>query len=124
MIKRGKFGKFIACTRYPDCKASFKLPASGLIKALDKTCEACKHPMITVIRAGKKPQDVCINPDCPSKVSEGAKKQISENENKACSKCGEGKMVLRRSIYGSFLGCNKFPKCRSIMKLDIVVIPK
>ena len=118
MIKRGKFGKFIACTRYPDCKASFKLPASGLIKALDKTCEACKHPMITVIRAGKKPQDVCINPDCPSKVSEGAKKQISENENKVCNKCGDGKMVLRRSIYGSFLGCDKFPKCRNIMKLS------
>ena len=118
MKKRGKFGKFIACTNYPDCKATFKLPASGLAKALDKTCETCKHPMITVIRAGKRPQEVCINPDCPSKVSPEAKQKIAESENTKCAKCGEGVMVVRRSVYGSFLGCNKFPKCRNIIKLN------
>jgi len=117
MMKRGKFGRFIACSTYPDCKATFKLPATGLIKALNKPCETCKYPMVTVINGGKKPQEVCINPDCPSKVSENAQKQLKQNENHKCSKCGEGKMVQRRSIYGSFLGCDRFPKCRNIVKL-------
>ncbi len=118
MMKRGKFGRFIACSTYPDCKTTFKLPATGFVKALDKVCETCKYPMVTVIKSAKRPQEVCINPECPSKVSTGARKLISENENSVCKKCGEGKMVLRRSIYGSFLGCNKFPKCRNIIKLQ------
>ncbi|MBI2549559.1 DNA topoisomerase I [Candidatus Woesearchaeota archaeon] len=118
MMKRGKFGRFIACSTYPDCNVTFKLPATGLVKALDKQCETCKHPMVTVIRSAKKPQEVCINPNCPSKVSAEAAKSIAQNENKPCSKCCEGKMVLRKSIYGSFLGCNRFPKCRNIMKLS------
>ncbi|MBI2175939.1 DNA topoisomerase I [Candidatus Woesearchaeota archaeon] len=118
MMKRGKFGRFIACSTYPECKTTFKLPATGLVKALDKVCETCKHPMVTVIKSAKRPQEVCINPDCPSKVSPDARKLISENENSTCKKCGEGKMVLRRSIYGGFLGCNKFPKCRNIIKVN------
>ncbi len=118
MMKRGKFGKFIACSTYPDCKATFKLPANGLIKNTDKVCETCKQPIITVIRSAKKPQDVCINPECPAKISPEAKKQIAEKENSTCEKCKEGKMVLRRSVYGSFLGCNRFPKCRNILKVQ------
>ena len=118
MMKRGKFGRFIACSTYPECKATFKLPSNGFVKNTDKMCETCKHPVITVIRSAKKPQEVCINPDCPSKISAGARKQITENENTGCKKCGEGKMVLRRSIYGSFLGCNRFPKCRNIVKIN------
>mgnify|MGYP001575324143 FL=1 len=118
MMKRGKFGRFIACSTYPECKTTFKLPANGFVKNTDKLCENCKHPVITVIRRAKKPQDVCINPECPAKVSADARKQIAENENKPCEKCKEGKMVLRKSVYGSFLGCNRFPKCRNIMKVN------
>src|SRR3989338_3021260 len=118
MMKRGKFGRFIACDTYPECKATFKLPSNGFIKNTDKLCETCKHPVVTVIRSAKKPQDICINPECPSKISPDARKLIKENENSACKKCSEGKMVLRRSIYGSFLGCDKFPKCRNIIKIN------
>ncbi len=118
MIKFGKFGRFIACSSYPECKTTFKLPSSGMVKTTDEVCGSCKHPKITVIRKRKQPQDVCINLDCPSKISADAGKQISENENSACKKCGEGKMVLRKSIYGSFLGCNRFPKCRNIIKVN------
>ncbi len=118
MMKKGKFGRFIACSTYPECKTTFKLPSSGFVKNTDKLCETCKHPVITVIRSAKKPQDVCINPDCKSKVSADAKKHIDENENSGCKKCGEGKMVLRKSIYGSFLGCGRFPKCRNIIKIN------
>ncbi len=118
MMKRGKFGRFIACGTYPECEATFRLPANGLVKNTDKACETCRHPMITVIRSAKKPQDVCINHDCQSKVSAEARKQISEGENKPCAKCGEGKMVARKSVYGSFLGCGRFPKCRNIVKVQ------
>jgi DNA topoisomerase-1 len=108
VIKRGKYGKFIACDKYPDCEATFKLPTTGLIKVTDKTCEHCSHPMITVIRKGKRPQVVCINPDCSAKA-------IAEDmADKPCPKCKKGKLVLRKSIYGQFFACDQFPKCRYV----------
>ncbi|MBN2454804.1 DNA topoisomerase I [Candidatus Woesearchaeota archaeon] len=108
MVKRGKYGRFIACDKYPECKATFKLPAGGFIKPTEKVCAECNHPMIEVTRKGRKPQEVCINPDCPSKQLK------SEKENTACPKCKDGKLVVRKSIYGQFLACSNFPKCRYI----------
>jgi len=111
MIKRGKFGRFAACDKYPDCKTTISLPSSGMIKGTEKVCDADKYPMVTVIRRGKKPQEVCINPDCP-------KKEVKEVKEKPCPTCKEGKLVLRKSLYGSFLGCNRYPKCRHTEKLE------
>jgi len=111
VIKKGKFGRFVACDKYPECKTTFKLPLSGLVQVGEKICEHCKYPIIKMIRKGKRPQEVCINPDCPSK-----KVEITI-EKKKCSKCGEGDMVLRKSVYGAFLACNKYPKCRNIEKI-------
>jgi len=66
-LRRGKFGRFIACNKYPDCATTFSLPAAGMVKPTDKSCETCKHPMIMMIRKAKKPQVVCMNTDCPDK---------------------------------------------------------
>ena len=99
---------FIACDRYPDCETTFPLPQGVLIKNTDKQCEACGYPMITIISKGKKPQEVCINPNCKSKI----KAKSHDKEGAVCPKCKEGKLVLRRGIYGEFLACDKYPKCR------------
>ncbi|MAG16071.1 DNA topoisomerase I [Candidatus Woesearchaeota archaeon] len=112
MMKRGKFGKFIACSKYPDCKVTFKLPSNGLIKNTEEICDDCKHPKIMVIKKRKKPQIVCINLDCPTKVIE------SDKENTKCEKCKEGTIVIRKSVYGQFLACDNFPKCRNILKTE------
>ena len=116
-IRRGKKWYFAACTKYPDCKTIFNLPSNALLKPARKECEICKYPMITAIKKGKRPQDFCVNPECESKFAEGEAgkeaKAIAKGEiEKSCPKCGTGKIVLRKSIYGSFYGCNQFPKCR------------
>jgi DNA topoisomerase-1 len=110
-IRRGKYGKFIACDRYPECKAIFNVPKNAMIKATDKKCPECSYPVILVIRKGKRPQELCINIECPSK------KVKTDKEGKKCPKCKEGKLVLRKSVYGAFLGCDKYPKCRHIEKV-------
>ncbi len=104
-VRRGKYGAFVACNKYPECTTTFKLPASGLVKPTDKICEHCKHPVILVIRAKRKPQEVCLNPDCPVKVL------TSDSAGKPCPKCKEGTLVVRKSVYGQFIACNRFPKC-------------
>lgn len=127
VIKRGKFGRFIACDNYPDCKVTFKIPQTGEIKSADRICEQCNHPMITVTKKtkrGARDQTLCINPDCPSvkiqdeKISEEIKKIEEGTVQRSCPNCKEGNLILRKSIYGQFLGCSKYPKCKYTENLD------
>ena len=112
IIRKGKFGNFIACTAYPKCKTTFSLPA-GLIKPAGRNCKECSFPLLKIIRKGKRPSNACFNPKCPSKkVSKQEKQEIKKEEGKICPKCKEGKLVVRKSIYGTFMACNRFPKCR------------
>ncbi|MBN1386280.1 DNA topoisomerase I [Candidatus Woesearchaeota archaeon] len=119
--RTGKFGRFIACDRYPDCKTTFSLPKFGKVKSAKKECEHCHYPMI-IIGSGKKTQELCLNDKCPSKqLSQQAKQEIKDMESgkieKKCPKCGSD-MILRKSVYGSFLGCSKYPGCRHTERLE------
>ncbi len=106
-IRRGRFGQFIACDQYEEgCKTTFGVPGGCLIKPTDNICEKCKNPMALLIRKGKRPQETCINKECPTK-------QIKlDLEGKECPKCKEGKLVLRKGIYGAFFACEKYPECK------------
>jgi len=118
-VRKGKYGSFIACSRYPECKKTIKLPG-GRVKVTKDVCKDCGYPTV-VISSGKKPQKVCINNDCPSKSSPEIEKETAAIENghveKKCPKCGKP-LKLRQSIYGKFLGCSGFPKCRHTEKLQ------
>jgi DNA topoisomerase-1 len=123
MIKKGKFGRFIACDNYPKCSITFKLPGNALIKTSTKLCEKCNHPMVTIIKAGKRPIDMCINQECESKkigdmeLRREADKVEAGTLEKKCPQC-ESKLVLRKSIYGSFYGCSTYPKCKYTQKIE------
>jgi DNA topoisomerase I len=118
MIKRGKFGRFLACSRYPDCTTTVSLPKKGKIIASEKPCEKCGHPMLSIQTARKAPQLVCVNPKCKTneEVPEDKREKI-EGEGKECEKCKKGTMVLRKSIYGEFLGCSNYPKCKNVVNI-------
>ena len=123
MLRKGKFGIFCACNRYPDCKTIFSLPKNAFIKPAKKNCEVCNFPKVLAIKKGKQPLDFCLNPKCPSKNIEGeagkqAKAIAKGDVKRKCPKCKEGSIVLRGSIYGRFLGCSKYPKCRYTEKLN------
>lgn len=119
MMKRGKFGAFIACDQYPKCTTTFKLPHFGIVKNSDKICESCKFPMILILMKRRK-QEVCINPNCPSKTSKEEQKEIKKIEfskvERKCPKCGKD-LVIRSSMYGKFLGCSGYPNCKHIEKI-------
>lgn len=120
-IRSGKFGAFAACNKYPDCKTTFNLPKSAVVKPLKKNCESCNYPMVQVFKKRQKPQELCINPKCHTKKpSLEEKKEIAKIESgkvdKKCPKCGKD-LVLRTSFYGKFYGCSGFPSCRHTEKL-------
>lgn len=111
-LRRGKFGRFAACDKYPDCKTTYSLPSAGLIEATEKVSEKKKVPIIMIIRKGKRPMEVCLDPD-----ENGGVPKTVEGEGKTCEKCNKGKMILRKSLYGAFLGCDQYPKCKNIVQI-------
>jgi DNA topoisomerase I len=120
MFSRKTKKRFIGCDKYPDCNAIFPLPQTGFVQKNDKNCEICNFPQITVVRKGRGPSAQCVNPECPKKVAEQEEqKKMAEaaGEGKQCPNCTEGKLMLRRSMYGMFLGCNKYPNCKTIVKI-------
>ncbi len=121
-MRRGKFGAFAACNKYPDCKTIFSLPKNAFIKPAKKICEICGFPKVLAIKKARQPLEFCLNPKCQSKNVEGQAgedaKAIAKGEVKRkCPKCNEGDIMLRSSIYGKFYGCSKYPKCRYTEKL-------
>lgn len=128
-LRRGKFGAFVSCNKYPDCKTIFSIPRNALIKSAKKNCEVCNFPKVLAIKKARQPLEFCLNPKCPSKNVEGEAgekaKAIAKGEIKRkCPKCNEGDIVLRSSIYGKFYACNRFPKCRYTEKLENNILPK
>lgn len=122
-IRKGKFGHFIACNKYPDCKTIFSIPQAE-VRPTKEICEFCHLPKVQITKKRKGPQIICINPRCPSKMAEYSKEQKKEMEEidngkieKECPKCKKP-LVLRKSIYGAFLGCSGYPKCRYTEKLN------
>ncbi|MCK4590009.1 MAG: DNA topoisomerase I [Nanoarchaeota archaeon] len=108
--------QFVACDRYPKCETTYPLPQRALIQNSEKVCKDCNYPMIMVIRKGKRPQELCINPKCKSKKLEAEEKKVVEKfekgkVHKKCPECG-GELILRSSFYGKFWGCSGYPKCR------------
>jgi DNA topoisomerase I len=118
-----KRSKFAGCDKYPDCQTAYPLPQTGGIKALDKTCETCHSPMILVIKKRSRPQEVCLNVECPTKKQDMTGINIIETKengvgvlDRACPKCTKP-LLLRTSVYGKFIACSGFPKCRYIESL-------
>lgn len=59
--KSGK--RFLACSKYPDCKTAWPLPQQGLLKILQEK-HTCGTPFIQIIKKGQKPWKLCPNPNC------------------------------------------------------------
>ena len=112
LVKRsGRYGSFVGCTNYPDCKVTYSIPRNaGIIK---KTCEKCGLPMI-VAGKGKNKQEMCLDPNC------GKDKNTKVHDPKVVGECPKcGKDLLKRSgRFGDFVGCSGFPKCNFTCSLD------
>lgn len=59
--------RFVGCSDYPECKTTFPLPQNGTIIPLGETCEHCGSPKIKVITKGRRPWELCVDPDCSTK---------------------------------------------------------
>ena len=114
MVRRGKFGRFIGCDKYPDCKTLFNIPKTGIIKFTGNMDEKTGNPILE-INSGRSRQTIALQP-VGEKTDKPAERKYPE-EGMTCPTCNQGKMILRKSYYGEFLGCNNYPKCQTMMKI-------
>ncbi|MBC7129831.1 DNA topoisomerase I, partial [Candidatus Bathyarchaeota archaeon] len=65
--KTGK--RFIGCSNFfkRKCKTSFPLPQKGTVAPSGKNCKACGWPTVYLRFKGRRPWNLCFNPECPSK---------------------------------------------------------
>lgn len=124
-ILKGKFGSFVGCSRYPDCKTSFALPKGAKIVPNPGVLEN-GFPTIQLIKARQKPQILSIEgminasqqkQQMANQTSSDIVREKVAGEGEQCSQCKTGTMKLRKSIYGEFLGCSQYPKCKHIIKI-------
>jgi DNA topoisomerase-1 len=110
VVKRGRFGMFLACTGYPECKTTRKIIATkqGMSAAkpdqiLDEICPNCGKNL--VIKHGRFGEfTACTGyPEC--------RYVKLQSTGVVCPKDG-GDVVVRKSRRGKeFYGCANYPKC-------------
>ncbi|MBI4470350.1 MAG: type I DNA topoisomerase [Acidobacteria bacterium] len=108
-VKSGRWGSFLACTGYPECKTTRKIRKDGQLAAVDKildeACPLCGKPLAekqgpfgTYIACSTRPACAYIK---------------NETISMACPRndC-KGEIVVRKTRRGkTFYGCSNYPKC-------------
>ncbi len=120
----GKNGKFLSCSAYPKCKFGCPCDKEGKMveeKVSEHKCPKCGSAMLN--KSGRfGPFLGCSDyPNCKTTLKLDKQGNVlppappAEPTGVKCYKCKEGELVIRQSKRGPFLGCNKFPKCRTII---------
>ncbi len=82
VLRKSKFGVFVGCSSYPNCKVTFPLPHGASIVPTEKVCEKCSTPIVGIARKAKRFFQMCLDPKCETKASWAKKTNDSENEVK------------------------------------------
>ncbi len=118
IIKLGKNGKFMSCSKFPDCAGARTIEGKELEgpRETGELCPDCKTGKL-IERDGKFGRFIaCANyPKCKYiKKDEALEKANSTGVQ--CPVCKEGYMVERRGRFGLFYSCSNYPKCKNAIK--------
>ncbi len=123
VLKFGRTGQFLGCSKYPECKATRPLGGQPRAEAVESehTCPKCgKRLMIRENKRGEKFLSCSGFPECKESFNIDAEGKpipsVVETEY-TCEKCGKP-MVVRQGPRGAFLGCTGYPKCRNALPVD------
>ncbi len=110
VIKLGRFGKFKACSNYPECKHTEPIGEEKELQAehTGEKCPDCGKDLL-VKRGRFGPFMGCSGyPDCKHI------KKIEKPTGAKCPKCNKGDIIEKRSKKGrTFYACNQYPDCEN-----------
>lgn len=114
VIKVGRYGKFLACSNFPQCRNTKRLNSNGEIEEkakpeiLAEKCPECGAPLVMRQSRYGSFKGCSGYPKCKF-----IKKEAAEDLNLKCPKCKEGKIVAKRSRRGMFYACDQYPDCQT-----------
>ncbi|MCB9897863.1 MAG: type I DNA topoisomerase [Planctomycetes bacterium] len=125
-----KFGAYLGCSRYPDCKNTMSLTGrpKAAAELTEFTCRKrndagviCGRPMERKVNRWGSAFLACTgfkSKDCDGSVSlsKSGEPLWPEETSVPCPDCG-ALLVVKRSRRGKFLACPRFPKCRGTLSL-------
>ena len=126
IIKTGRYGKFLACSAYPECKNIKKYTGEGgafekkepdaktleLQKKYEgEVCEKCGSAM--KVRVGKFGPFLACSAYPKCKNIKNIVDANASGQEVECPVCHEGKIVKKFSRRGAFWACNNYPKCKN-----------
>lgn len=126
VIKVGRYGRFLACSGYPDCKNTRPLEGEATFEIPPELsrCEKCGSEM--VLKTGRfGPFLACSNyPECKNTIKLKKDKSgvlsVAKNEtlDEKCPQCGAN-LVKKMGRYGPFIACSNYPKCKFIKRTTL-----
>ncbi|GAB7026955.1 type I DNA topoisomerase [Geotalea toluenoxydans] len=113
VVKLGKFGKFFACSGYPECKYIRPLDKDKKESAepvfSEEKCEKCGSQML--IKEGRFGKYLACSAYPACKNMQPLVKP--KGTGIKCVECGEGELTEKKSRYGKmFYSCNRYPQCK------------
>jgi DNA topoisomerase-1 len=115
VLKKGRYGPFLACSSYPECKTTKRLVRGEggklqveVLAPIDEKCPECGNDLMW--RRGRFGAFIaCSNyPACKY-----IKKKEAKEIGLLCPDCGQGQVVERKGRWGRmFYGCRRYPECR------------
>jgi DNA topoisomerase-1 len=115
VLKKGRYGPFLACSRYPECKTTKRLVRGEggklqveALQPIDEKCPDCGSDLMW--RRGRFGAFIaCSNyPTCKY-----VKKKEAREIGLLCPECGQGQVVERKGRWGRFFyGCKRYPECK------------
>jgi DNA topoisomerase-1 len=135
VIKWGKFGRFMACSAYPNCKNTREIPKNGAengpaeAEVQEIACEKCGRPM--VLKRGRFGEFLACSgyPECRNtkKIIKRAdsvevKQDIPLEET--CPVCSKN-LAIKHGRFGEYTACTDYPDCKYIkLKSTGVACPR
>jgi DNA topoisomerase-1 len=121
VIKFGRYGQFLACSNYPECKATRDLTTEPA--APEQKCENCGRPM--VLRRGRYGQFLACSgyPECKTtrKLQDGRLAAPDVALEELCPQCGKH-LVRKQGRFGEFTACSNYPTCKYVKQEAVGVI--
>ncbi len=127
VIKWGRYGKFLACSGYPECKNTRQLAGEGGPEVHEdlakEVCSKDGQPMI--LRKGRYgPFLACARyPDCKEtrRLVRGEDGKLKAEQlppiDEKCPDCGSD-LMWRRGRFGAFVACSNYPTCKYVKKKE------
>ena len=119
VVKLGKSGKFLSCSRFPDCAGMRSLDGAERQgpRETGEDCPECTGGKL-IERDGKFGKFIACNkyPKCKYIKKDENAQSGGEQTGIACPVCKQGAMVGRRGRFGIFYSCSAYPKCKYAIK--------